>query len=323
MEKEQRMRDRGIVAVDPGDVEWRPLPRRAPGAREVAGETLTSLISPGTELAVAFSDSPYPRPIELGYSAVLRITEVGGSVQGISPGDLVLSFGHHASWQVLPEAEVFRLPPDADPLVVPFARMMHIGLAGIATSQRLHPGATVGVSGLGLIGQLSARVAAASGYEVVAADASPERRALAGAAALEKLPLDSCDLVLECSGREERVVEAAEALRSGGELVLAGVPWRPRSDARLFDLLDPLFHRYLTVRSGWEWQVPWQRDAARGGPSVRALVETALRLLSLGRVDVTGLAETLPAEAALDGYRWLRERSAAAPTFLLEWSSRV
>ncbi len=316
------MRDRGIVAIDPAGVDWRPIERRSPAADEVAGETLTSLVSPGTELALSSADSAFSRPLDLGYSAVLRVTEVGSSVGGIVPGDLVFGFGRHATWQALPADEVFLLQADADPLIVPFARMMHIGLAALATAG-VHPGARVGISGLGLVGQLAVRVAAASGCDVLASDPSPDRRSLSPVDARAVLPENSCDLVVECSGKEESVLQAAKALRTGGELVLAGVPWRPRSDARLFDLLDPVFHRYLTVRSGWEWQVPWRSSGTGGGPSIRGLIETGLGWLERGVVDVTGLATVLPAFAALDGYRMLRERASAAPTVLLDWRPSV
>lgn len=312
-----------VMRVDaPGRFAFAAVPRPSVAADEVAGPTAVSLVSPGTELAVAFGAVPrYPFPVELGYASVFRVEQVGSGAGDVAPGDLVLGMGPHATWQRRPREEVVRLPPGLPTEAAPFARLMNIPLVALATS-RARPGHRVGVLGLGLVGQLAARVAAASGFEVLAADGSSGRRGLvpSGIPAAERLPDDGLDLVIECSGREEGAIAAARALRRGGELVLAGVPWRRRSDAPLFDLIDAVFHRHLTVRGGWEWQAPLRSGPPGSPPSITSLIRRALDWLAEGRIDVAGLATAIPPAALADGYRALRARTAPTLSYLVRYA---
>lgn len=163
------------------------------------------------------------------------------------------------------------------------------------------------------------RSAQALGFEAVGSDVDPGRRALLppSAGSLERLEPESVDLVLECSGHEARVREAVEALRSRGELSLVGVPWRPRDHEALHPVLSAVFHRYLTLRSGWEWQVPWH---AESGPTIPALLEAALAGLGDGSIGVEGLATTIAPDRLAGAYSMLESRRAPALTYLVDWS---
>ena len=314
------MSDRILSVTSPGSIAFRDLPPVAPGSAEVAGTTLFSLVSPGTELAVAFDGSQYGFPLDLGYAAVFRVESAGPTASAWNRDDLALCMGPHASRQLRPESELVLVPPGMDPALAPFARLMHVPSAVLATSG-VRAGAIVGVAGLGTIGQLAVRVAIASGFEVIAADAAPDRRALlpAGVSSGARLPEQSVDLVIECSGHEASVLASAAALRTGGELALAGVPWKPREAASMHELTSMVFHRYLTMRSGWEWQVPW--SAPEGEPSIPALLRRALNWLHEGAVDVSGLAERIPADRLPSAHRALRERRATKLTYLVDWSA--
>jgi threonine dehydrogenase-like Zn-dependent dehydrogenase len=86
-------------------------------------------------------------------------------------------------------------------------------------------------------------------------------------------------------------------VRKGGEVVLVGVPWRRRTETYAHDLLHAVFHNYVVLRSGWEWELP--RHSADFQPaSIQRNLATALQWLAEGRVSVQGLySAAQPAEA--------------------------
>jgi hypothetical protein len=79
-----------------------------------------------------------------------------------------------------------------------------------------------------------------------------------------------------------------------------------------------VFHRYLVLRSGWEWEVPdLPRDFAVG--SIMADFAAAMRWLHQGRVCVEGLATTeLPADGQRVWQDLLHQRH-PAPTVVFDW----
>lgn len=312
-----------IIAPEPGRLKLDHYIPSEPGAGEVAGSTIATLISPGTELAMAFGSDAGDRfsfPLEIGYASVFRVEKCGAGVEGVGVGDVVFSMGTHASFQCVDAKKVTPVPIGLDPSVAVFARMMNVPLAALVTSP-VRPGQRVGVFGLGLIGQMAVRVFLASGFEVVAADPSEQRRGFlpAGTRAESTLEGAELDLIVECSGKEDAMLACARGLRKGGELVLTGVPWARRSDAHLHDLVNVIFHRYLHVRSGWEWQVPFDTGMPAAGPSTSQNLRRALTWLADGTVAVDALSVTVRPESAIDAFDALRERSAPALTYVIRW----
>lgn len=311
-----------FTAVSAGRVELLEREHEHPVGAELAGETLWTLVSPGTELAMADSPEPrYPYPVALGYAAAFRVSEVGPLVTSHTPGDVVMCMGPHASRQCAGESDVIDVPLGLDARISPFARMLNIPMAAIATTTA-RPGHRAGVIGLGLVGQMAVRALSASGFDVTGADSSADRRHLvpAGVPTSRELPEGSCDLVIECSGREENAVVGARALREGGELVVTGVPWHRRSDTYLYDFLDLVFHKFLVVRSGWEWLVPRQPSTVLHSSNMTALMTQAMSWLSRGSVEVHGLATTIRPDQLAEAYDALRRRSAPTLTFSVRWA---
>lgn len=86
-------------------------------------------------------------------------------------------------------------------------------------------------------------------------------------------------------------------VRKRGEVVLIGVPWKQRCDATAFQVMHVVFHRYLVLRSGWEWEVPFQPREFMSG-SMIANFRGALRWLADGRLKAAGLyRKASPADA--------------------------
>jgi threonine dehydrogenase-like Zn-dependent dehydrogenase len=97
----------------------------------------------------------------LGYSTAGRILEVGERVTDLLAGDLVACAGagyaNHAEIIAVPRNLVATIPSGVDPRQAAFATLGAIALQGIHRAN-LTPGESVGVIGLGLLGQLTALI---------------------------------------------------------------------------------------------------------------------------------------------------------------------
>jgi len=329
--------DEGQITVltipEAGRVELLREPRTRLGPHDVAGTTLCTLVSPGTEVMSAFrpgAERPPRYPVRPGYAGVFRVEEVGVDVSDVEIGDLVYAECGHRSRQVRDAAQVTVLPAGLDPFDAVFARLMAVPLTALATTAS-RAGAPVGVSGLGLVGHLAAAMLVRSGYDVTAWDPQESRRVLApaGVRVLDRAPeatsvtergaLDGFELVLECSGHDGAVLDAVRSVRAHGEVVLVGTPWARRTDTTAQQLLHEVFHRYAVLRSGWEFRLPCTRGpfTERGADENLAL---AFRWLADGDVPVSQLAERIPPSAAQDAYEALASGTAERLTVVLDWS---
>jgi predicted dehydrogenase/threonine dehydrogenase-like Zn-dependent dehydrogenase len=125
----------------------------------------------------------------IGYSAAGVVLEVGGGVGGFAPGDTVACGGegaNHAEILVVPKNLVAHVP-DGVPLDdAAYATVGAIALHGVRQAE-VGIGESVGVVGLGLVGQLATRILLASGCKVLGIDldaAAVELAHGAGATAL-------------------------------------------------------------------------------------------------------------------------------------------
>jgi len=298
------------------------------GPGEVAGETVVSLISTGTELAKyqgLLEGAEFP--LYPGYAAVFEVTEVGSEVEGIAPGELVCCFGNHRSRQRAEVGQVSPVPRGLAPQEAAFARLMVVGLSALAT-MRARPPDLVAVLGLGPIGHLAAKVFDSCGYRLLVCDPDSSRReiaAQAGLTAMARLPLDDPEvagqvaLVLECSGHEQAALDGCKIVAKEGEVVLMGVPWARQTELFAHDLLYPIFHRYVVVRSGWEWKLPMQPQEFRTG-SIYGNLAAALRWLAEERVSVAGLYEEVSPHDAQETYQRLLHKEVERLAVVFDWT---
>jgi threonine dehydrogenase-like Zn-dependent dehydrogenase len=300
----------------------RDVPVRALADNDVAGATISSVISAGTELGMQYlSDRDFPH--EPGYGAVFRVEEVGKAVTDLIPGAFAFCIGKHQSWQSFPRDQVVPLPPMLDPAEGSIARMIAIAKANLTLCEA-RPPARVIVSGLGAVGHYAARLFMLTGYKVAGVDPDRERRELVGlygvgttfAAMPEEHPdwRLAADLVLECSGDEKAVYDACCTVRPGGEVRLVGVSWRPRHDFPVQSMLRKIFWRKARLHSGWEWELPWL-PAAKGQGCYRDNVVTILSDMASGATSVKGLYSTAaPSDCQTVYDRLCHERTRALST---------
>lgn len=283
-------------------VEEKLDPAREPGGDMIAGKTLFSLVSAGTEINGMYENVfDWEYPIPMGYSAVFRVERTGENVAGFKEGDLAFTSGFHSSWQEVSAKTAVKVPDGMAPQEALFARMAGISLATLGVTG-IRPPETVMVTGLGCVGILAAQFYKRCGYRVIAVEPNEERRSLAARLGVTEAYKSQREmgqyakqvgLVLECSGVEGVVVDAADMVRPGGEISVIGVPWKKYTEADAFTLLNKIFYNYVHVYSGWEWQIPVEPREFCGNSGI-ANYRFAIECLSHKEVKVDGMYEMRP-----------------------------
>jgi threonine dehydrogenase-like Zn-dependent dehydrogenase len=284
-------------------------------------KTVASLISAGTELNMQYTARDFPT--NPGYAAAGRVERVGSGVSDLDPGDFVLCMGRHQSSSQHVRTKVVKLPGGLDPKLAPFARLMGVSWATLSTT-RARPPAEVMVTGLGPVGHLAAQMFRASGYHVVGIDPDASRRRWLTEKGFsevhDRAPKSAApSLVVECSGHEQAVLDACRTVGKGGEVVLVGVPWRKQTELSAHAVFHEVFHRYVTLRSGWEWELPLHADKLVAA-STFGNFEGALRWLAEKRVDVSELYESVSPVDAQRVYQELLHQRASRLAVLFDWT---
>jgi 2-desacetyl-2-hydroxyethyl bacteriochlorophyllide A dehydrogenase len=244
-----------------------PEPNQVLVAAEASG------VSPGTELAVytgvhQWLKDPtraWPKfPFVAGYSAVGRVLKAGSGVTRFKEGDRVIWPGRHESHAlVTSEGETADIWPIAEHVSASAASLLSLArfpLSALVQSQRIL-GQAVAVLGLGLIGQITARLYSAAGaFPVIGIDTVAGRRARAEATygvrtvdpsageALEQVRAllggGRPDVVVDATGVPAALADALKLVADGGQVVLVG---SPRGIIQNFDTYWDLHGRSVTV----------------------------------------------------------------------------
>jgi threonine dehydrogenase-like Zn-dependent dehydrogenase len=306
------------------------------GALEVRGPTVCTLVSPGTELAWSQGDH---FPIRPGYAAVFRANEIGSEVIGIEPGALLFCMGPHRSFQQVDARLAIPLPPGLEPETAVLARLVGVPMTTLMTTTA-RPGDRVIVCGAGPVGFLAAQLFALAGYEVMVVESDPlRRRNVEGHGAsptFASIPIDdpsivgTVALVVDCTGDEQMVLDGCAVVRQRGEVVLVGVPWQRKTDISAHAILDLVFHNYVVLRSGWEWELPihslafkWEEllEGYNNSPqSIFSGFRKALAWLATGRISIAGLSVKVDPRDLEKVYRDLRERRTTSLFVVFDWS---
>jgi predicted dehydrogenase/threonine dehydrogenase-like Zn-dependent dehydrogenase len=182
------------------------------------------------------------QPMALGYASAGVVVDVGEGVEGLQPGDRVAcgggGFAVHAEMVAVPRLLVVPLPPTVSFETGAFVTLGAIALQGIRLAA-VELGATVGVIGLGLLGQLTCQLLTAAGCRVVGMDIRSDRVALAQRLGPVEATTDPATFVALCrrwggghgadavlitadTSRDEPVTLAAEAARLKATVVAVG-----------------------------------------------------------------------------------------------------
>jgi len=248
-----------VQSVRSGDLRLVEVPAPQIGPSEVLVATACSLVSAGTERAVrklasaSLVEKARTRPdlvrqvlrkartegvlptvravrtrlddeMPLGYSAAGTVLEVGEAVAGIRPGDRVATGGAgHASVQAVAGLLATRLPEGVSDADAAFATVGAIALHGFRLAE-VGPGSRIAVIGLGLVGQLTGRLARAAGCEVVGVDVNPW--------AVKRAEGTSVDVALVEAGDDTTAAVAAWTRGAGVDAVLVTAATRSSDPMR-------------------------------------------------------------------------------------------
>jgi threonine dehydrogenase-like Zn-dependent dehydrogenase len=296
---------------------------------QVRGRTLSTLVSPGTELAYNYTGTSFPTfP---GYAAAFLAEEIGAEVEGIASGDICFCMGPHRSFQQV-EANSARVVPDGlHPKIAVLARLMGVSMTTLMTTAA-RPGDRVMVTGAGPVGFLAAQIFALSGYEVSVVEPDAQRLHQVERAGISRvysqIPVADSNfagiiaLVVECSGHEHAALDACRVVRKGGEVVLVGVPWQRQTDTYAHELLSLIFHRYAVLRSGWEWELPLHPADFRPH-SIFSGFDTALRWLAEGRIQTDDLITVVSPQDAQRAYQDLFHRRTKGLFTVFNWTQEA
>ncbi len=348
-----------VQSVRSGALRLIEVPVPQIGATEVLVDTSFSLVSAGTERAVrqlasaSLLQKARARPdlvrqvvrkartdgalvtaravrsrlddeMPLGYSAAGTVLEVGEAVAGVRPGDRVATGGAgHAEIQAVAGLLAARIPDGVPDRSAAFATVGSIALHGLRLAD-VGPGSRVAVIGLGLVGQLAARLARAAGCEVVGIDVRPwavERSAEVTAdLALVEAGADTTTaveawtkgigvdaiLVTAATSSSEPMRRAPDLARDRATIVLVG-------DVGLDLDRRPLYEKELSIkvarsygpgryeRAYEEWGVDYPAGQLRWTEGRN--LDAFLGLLERGRLTVDDLVtHQFPFDDALEAY---------------------
>lgn len=236
-----------VVFSEPGLVTIENHPKPEPTAGEVLVKTSRSLISTGTELTLLQDDvrpgsvwdkiSNFP-VVGPGYCNVGEIVEVGPGVDSEYLGTRVGVWEPHQKFNVVDVNDCFPIPEAVDDAEATFFGIAMIVMNGVRIGD-LDWGETACVYGLGLLGQLTVRIAWIAGAEYVfGLDLSDDRLGhlpdtIEGinpkdrdpsAVVTDRTDGRNADVVFEVTGNPEAIPDQFSALRDQGRLVILSSP---------------------------------------------------------------------------------------------------
>ncbi len=179
------------------------------------------------------------QPLPLGYCNVGRVIGVGEGVKEFKIGDRVASNGPHAEFVCVPQNLAAHIPENVSDEEASFTVIGSIGLQGI---RLLNPtmGEVVVVTGLGLIGLITAQLLKANGCTVIGLDVDDSKLELAKAMGIHTHnplhgdPVKYVDsitkgigadgVIITASAKSDEIIsQAARMSRKRGRIILVGV----------------------------------------------------------------------------------------------------
>lgn len=220
-----------------GEANWVNKARQQPDkVRMVLDKVKTDGLFPTIEAVRAKLDSPIP----LGYCHVGVVTEVGKDVVGFKLGDRVISNGGHAEIVAVPVNLCAKIPDGVSDEEAVFTVLGSIALQGVRLAAPTL-GECFVVTGLGIIGLITAQLLKANGCRVLGLDFDERRLKLAESYGIEAYrPSDDQGLldraltfsrgrgvdgvlIAAATDSSSPLLQAAQMCRKKGRVVLIGV----------------------------------------------------------------------------------------------------
>ena len=221
------MKARRMLITAPRQIEWSEIELNArPKPGYVRVRTLTSLISPGTEMRLyrgesmvsevweSFANLDDPLqwvvkdqrydvspamapggatfPVMSGYNNIGEVIDIGDGVSSLKVGDRILSLWRHQNYFDVREWEGVAIPDQVSNEAASCAYLATLGLHALRRGN-FSAGERVGIIGLGLIGLLTAIVADAFSSMPICFEVNPDRRRIAESAIPNLIVVDPSD----------------------------------------------------------------------------------------------------------------------------------
>ncbi len=180
------------------------------------------------------------QPLPLGYCNVGKVVAVGEGVHEFSIGDRVASNGPHAEYVCVPKNLCAHIPDNVSDDEAAFTVIGSIGLQGIRLCDP-QLGETIVVTGLGLIGMITAELLVANGCKVIGIDLDAKKCEIAEKKGIIAVnPREGADVVkavmehtdgvgadgviITASAKTDEIIaQAAKMSRKRGRIILVGV----------------------------------------------------------------------------------------------------
>ena len=225
------MQAQAVVAVERGRVAFQPVSVPDPGPEDVVVRLTHSWISNGTEGSFVRGEriggdtpraetDPLPFPHVPGYQKVGVVESLGANVSHVAVGDTVFATmsgvegmfypsGGHISPSVTHKSQVWKLPPDVDPVAASGLVLTQVGY-NVGNCPTLAPGEAAVVIGDGMVGQWTAQTLKHRGARVLMLGKHEERLRLFEAGPEDRRinirETDVVEAVREWAGRNVQVV---------------------------------------------------------------------------------------------------------------------
>ena len=203
-------------------------------------QVLDKIKTDGLEPTVKAVFNKLGQPMPLGYCNVGKVVAVGRGVTEFQIGDRVASNGPHAEYVCVPQNLVAKVPENVSDDEAAFTVIGSIGLQGI---RNLNPqlGETIVVTGLGLVGLVTAQLLRANGCNVIGIDFDQQKVDIAKEKGINAInPATGVDpvsfveentdnvgadgVIITASAKGDEIIhQACQMSRKRGRIVLVGV----------------------------------------------------------------------------------------------------
>ncbi len=309
-------------------------------AKEVLVENIYTLISSGTELAcLAGSESWFEMPETPGYIACSKILKTGSKVENFKKGDIVFTYAPHAKYHIIDLTDRFggmciKLPAELNKKMATFTRIASIAITAIRNSS-IELGDFVAVTGMGLVGNLAAQLAALQGARVIGIDIDPQRLKLAQKCGVEmtvnnkdenwkeqitKLTNEQgVSTLIDATGMAPVINDSLDIIALYGETILLGSPRTP-FEANLTELLNKVhLPNFVELKGALEWRYPSFKDEFVKH-SLERNSEIIMELIKSEKLNIKPLlTHTFPPEKAQQAYHGLKENKDEYLGVVFEW----
>jgi threonine dehydrogenase-like Zn-dependent dehydrogenase len=249
------------------------------------------------------------QPLPLGYCNVGKVIEVGEGVTDFKIGDRVASNGQHAEYVNVPQNLVAHIPENVSDEEAAFTVIGAIGLQGIRLCNPTF-GETIVVTGLGLIGLLTAELLIANGCRVIGIDIDSQKVEMAQKKGIIVInPKDGTDavklvhdltggtgadgVIITASAKGDDIIsQAAQMSRKRGRIILVGVIGLNISRAEFYEKelsfqvscsYGPGRYDEHYEQKGHDYPLPFVRWTEKRN------FQTILQAISTGKLEVKSL----------------------------------